>query len=97
MPRRRRRGTADTVASAKRGQRRIRDGGAESGERIVHAPEMPFIAGVKLQDLLAPGFGEFRAHQRWHRGAAGADGTAHRVARNSQGARDPAAAVALGV
>lgn len=80
-----------------RSQRRIGDGGTVLGERIVYAPEMPFVPGMQLQDLLTPGFGQLRAHQRWHAGAAGADDTTHRVARDSEGTRDPAAAVALGV
>jgi hypothetical protein len=97
VPRRRRRGMADAVATAKRRQRRIRDGGAQIAERIVHAPEMSFIAGVQFQDLLAPRLGPFRAQQRRHGGTAGADDAAHRVARDPKHPRDFAAAVAFGV
>src|SRR5208283_5985515 len=79
MPRRRRLGAANAVAPAKGRQRWVRDGGTEFGKRIVHAPEMPFIASMQLQDLLAPRFGQLRAHQRRHGGAAGADDATYRV------------------
>jgi len=71
------------VATAKGGQGRIRDGAAELAERIVDAPEVPLIAGVEFQDLIAPRFGPLRAQQRRHSTAAGADDPAHRVARDA--------------
>ncbi len=82
VPRRRRRGMADAVATAERGQRRIRDGDTEIAERVVHAPEVSFIAGVQFQDLIAPRLRPFLAQERRHGGAAGTDDAAHRVARD---------------
>ena len=95
VSRRRRRGRPDAVAPAKRGQSRIGHGGAEAGERVVHTPQVPLVAGVELQYLLAPRFGEFRTHHQRHGTATGLDDPAHRVARDPQRPRDLAAAVAF--
>jgi len=97
VPGRRRRGVADAVPAAERGQRRIGERGAEPRERIVHTTQMPFIALVQLQDLLAPGFSPLRADQGRHARTTGADDAAHRVAGDTKSSRDPAAAMTLRV
>ncbi len=81
-PGRRWRGAADAVAATKRRQRRIRHRGAALLERPMHAPQMPLVPGVEFQDLLAPRFGQLRAHQRRHGGAVTGDHAAYRIARH---------------
>ena len=79
-PRRRRRGGADVVAATKRRQRRVGQRRAALRERLMHAPQVPLVLGVELQDLLAPRFGEFRAYQQRHDGALAVDHALHRAA-----------------